>query len=128
MTKLCDLLGVSRSGYYAWRERPISEHRQYDMQLMKLIKELHQGYRRAYGAARLHREMRGRGYGCSRRRINRLMRVIGVKASTVGLYAWRPGQHEFYSSTGNQLGELDAPTEAGEQWVSNIWGQMKNSR
>lgn len=120
MTKLCDLLGVSRSGYYAWRERPISEHRQYDMQLMKLIKELHQGYRRAYGAARLHREMRGRGYSCSRRRINRLMRVMGVKASTVGLYAWRPGQHEFYSSTGNQLGELDAPTEAGEQWVSDF--------
>ena len=117
---LCDLLGISRSGYYAWRSRPLSRHRQHDMQLMKVINELHQGYRRAYGAARLHREMRQRGYSCSRRRVNRLMRKMGIKASIAGLYAWRPGQHEFYSSTGNQLGKMDSPTQSGEQWVSDF--------
>ena len=120
MTRLCELLGVSRSGFYAWRERPISQHRQYDMQLMKLILELHQGFRRAYGAARMHQELRRRGYECSRRRINRLMRELGIKASTVGLYVWRPGQHEFYSSTGNQLAKMDKPTEPGEQWVGDF--------
>jgi len=117
---LCDLLNVSRSGYYAWRSRPVSLHRQHDVELMKVIKELHQGYRRAYGAARLHREMRQRGYSCSRRRVNRLMREIGIKASVAGLYAWRPGQHEFYSSTGNQLGKMDSPSQPGEQWVSDF--------
>ena len=117
---LCELLDVSRSGYYAWRDRPVSLHRQHDMLLMKLIKELHQGYRRVYGAARLHQVLRQRGYSCSRRRINRLMRELGIKASTVGLYAWRPGQHEFYSSTGNQLKQLDDPVQPGEQWVSDF--------
>ena len=117
---LCDLLRVSRSGYYAWRSRPLSRHRQKDIQLMKVIKELHQGYRRTYGAARLHKEMRQRGFSCSRRRINRLMREMGVKAATTGLYAWRPGQHEFYSSTGNQLKKMDAPTQPGEQWVGDF--------
>jgi putative transposase len=118
--QLCDLLGVSRSGYYAWRDRPVSQHRQYDMVLMKLIKELHRGYRRVYGAARKHQELRQRGYSCSRRRVNRLMRELGIKASTTGLYAWRPGQHEFYSSTGNQLSQMDYPTQSGEQWVSDF--------
>jgi putative transposase len=118
--QLCDLLGVSRSGYYAWRDRPVSQHRQYDMVLMKLIKELHRGYRRVYGAARMHQELRQRGYSCSRRRVNRLMRELGIKASTTGLYAWRPGQHEFYSSTGNQLSQMDYPTQSGEQWVSDF--------
>lgn len=120
MSTLCDLLNVSTSGYYAWRVRPVSQHRQYDIQLMKLIRELHQGHRRAYGSARMHRELRNRGYGCSRRRINRLMRELGVKASTTGLYAWRPGQHEFYSSTGNQLKDKQEPGKAGEQWVSDF--------
>jgi len=120
VTRLCDLLGVSRSGYYAWRDRPISQHRHYDRQLMQLIKESHQGYRRSYGAARLHQVIRKKGYPCSRRRINRLMRELGIKASTIGLYAWRPGQHAFYSSTGNLLSKTDKPVQAGEQWAGDF--------
>lgn len=98
----------------------MSTHHQYDQQLTKLIRELHQGYRRAYGAARMHQELRARGYACSRRRINRLMREQGIKASTTGLYAWRPGSHEFYSSTGNQLAKLDKPKTPGEQWAADF--------
>ncbi len=90
------------------------------MQLMKVFKEYHQGFRRAYGAARMHKELRKRGYSCSRRRINRLMKEMNIKASTVGLYVWRPGQHEFYSSTGNQLGKMDSPDQSGEQWVGDF--------
>lgn len=98
----------------------MSQHRQHDIKLMEVIGELHQGYRRAYGAARIHQALRQKGYVCSRRRINRLMRELGIKASTTGLYAWRPGQHEFYSSTGNQLAKLDKPQSTGEQWVGDF--------
>lgn len=118
--KLCELFGVSRSGYYEWRDRPVSKHRQHDLHLLTLIKELHQGYRRAYGAARIHQELRHQGHACSRRRVNRLMRELGIKASTTGLYAWRPGQHAFYSSTGNQLAHVGKPTRAGEQWAGDF--------
>lgn len=117
---LCKLLSVSRSGYYAWRERPLSPHRQHDQHLMTLIRELHQGYRRAYGAARMHQVLRRQGYLCSRRRINRLMRELGIKSSTTGLYRWCPGQHTFYSSTGNQLSQCDKPTGPGEQWAGDF--------
>jgi len=48
------------------------------------------------------------------------MRELGIKASTTGLYAWRPGQHEFYSSTGNQLAKMEAPSLPGEQWVGDF--------
>ena len=118
--RLCDLFGVSHSGYYAWRTRPISQHRQQDILLHKLIQETHQGYRRAYGAARLHQTLRQKGHTCSRRRINRLMRELGIKASTTDLYAWRPGQHEFYSATGNQLAQCDKPAGIGEQWAGDF--------
>lgn len=90
------------------------------MTLIEAIKELHQGYKRAYGAARLHQELIRRGLGCSRRRASRLMRELGVKASTTGLYAWRPGQHEFYSATGNQLRQENKPERLGTQWAGDF--------
>ncbi|TCK18565.1 transposase InsO family protein [Thiogranum longum] len=120
VTRLCDLLGVSPSGFYAWQSRPESQHRQYDKKLMSLIRELHQGFRRSYGAARLHQELINKDYPCSRRRINRLMRELGIKASTTGLYAWRPGQHMFYSCTGNRLKQEPRPEAPGVQWVGDF--------
>lgn len=119
MKRLCQLMGVSMSGYYAWRTRPVSAHRQHDLKLIEVIKDLHQGFRRSYGAARLHQELINRGYPCSRRRVNRLMREMGIKASTTGLYAWRPGQHEFYSATGNHLKHALSPTHSGRQWAGD---------
>lgn len=114
------MLGVSRSGYYAWRMREDSAHRKHDVVLMAGIRELHQGYRRAYGAPRVHHALRGKGLRCSRRRVNRLMREMGIKASTAGLYQWRPGSHEFYSSAGNQLALLDEAAGPGHQWAGDF--------
>ncbi len=114
------MYSVSTSGFYAWRSRPVSSHQNYDDKLKGLITEFHQGYYRAYGSARLHQALRQKGHDCSRRRINRLMREMGIKASTTGLYCWRPGAHEFYTSTGNQLSKLDKPTSTGEQWVGDF--------
>jgi hypothetical protein len=53
---------VSTSGFYAWIKRPQSRHRQHDMVLMAVIKELHQGFRRAYGAPRVHRALRQKDF------------------------------------------------------------------
>jgi len=41
------------------------------------------------------------------------MREMGVKPSTVGLYAWQPGLHEFYSSAGNQLSKESEAMQKG---------------
>lgn len=120
MRNLCRLYGVSPSGFYAWKSRPKSDHKRYDEKLKSLIEELHQGFRRCYGAERMHQELVQRGYSCSKRRINRLMREMGVKPSTVGLYAWRPGQHEFYSSAGNQLKNESSITKKGTHWAGDF--------
>ena len=116
---LCRLYGVSRSGFYAWRSRGKSAHRQYDHQLMDAISELHQGYQRSYGARRVHKVLRVKGLSCSVRRVNRLMREMGIKARTTGLYPWRPGQHAFFSSTGNQLANAEPANQIKEQWAGD---------
>lgn len=120
MKRLCALYEVSRSGYYAWKNRRPSHRRQYDLRLMAAIREMHQGYCRAYGAPRMHRLLKQKGFECSRRRVNRLMREMGIEASTTGLYQWRPGQHAFYSSTGNQLSDAGQPTSVGQHWAGDF--------
>jgi putative transposase len=117
---MCKLYGVSKSGFYAWQTRPESKHQKYDTFLKSLITELHQGFRRSYGAARMHQELIQRGYQCSKRRINRLMREMGVKASSTGLYVWRPGFHEFYSSTPNQLKKENVADSKGQHWAGDF--------
>jgi len=48
------------------------------------------------------------------------MRELGIKVATTGLYAWRPGQHEFYSSTGNHLKSAPTATQSGTHWAGDF--------
>ncbi len=111
---------MTTGGYYAWKSRGMSQRRQYDLVLMEAIRDVHQGFRRAYGAPRVHQTLRSKGFSCSVRRINRLMKELGIKASTTGLYAWRPGQHAFYDGAGNQLAHADQANSCGVQWAGDF--------
>ena len=68
----------------------------------------------------MHQELRRKGFTCSVRRINRLMREMGVKASTTGLYVWCPGKHEFYSATENHLASAQTADDSGMQWAGDF--------
>ena len=75
---LCEVLGVSPSGYYAWRRRGPSAHALADQALARLIIEAHQRSRGTYGAPRIHEDVREDGHRTSRKRIARLMREQGL--------------------------------------------------
>lgn len=72
------VLGVSPSGYYAWRERPPAARTQADQGLLIHICEIHGQSRGTYGAPRIHAELRDRGMRCGRKRVARLMRQAGL--------------------------------------------------
>jgi len=89
--RLCRVLEVSRSGFYAWQGRPPSARAIRDAELGGLIVEVHQRSRRTYGAPRVHAELRRLDQRCSRKRVARLMRDAGL----VGVHArrrWRRGR------------------------------------
>lgn len=71
-------LGVSVSGYYAWRTRETSQHQQEDERLVKLIGQAYQAGRGVYGSPRVHAALRQQGIRCSRKRVARLMREAGL--------------------------------------------------
>jgi putative transposase len=76
---MCGVLGVSRSGYYAWTKREPSRRRLADRQLLHAIREIHAASSRRYGSPRVHGELRERGIVCSRERVARLMRAARLQ-------------------------------------------------
>ena len=75
---LCRVLGVSPSGYYAWRVRGQSARAQEDEVLTARIRAIHQQSGQAYGSPRMHAELRAAGIQCGRKRVARLMKAAGL--------------------------------------------------
>lgn len=72
------MLGVSRSGYYDWLDRPPSERDVADAYLANTIADIHRDSRCSYGAPRVHAELRlGLGIRVGRKRVARLLRITG---------------------------------------------------
>ena len=76
---MCQHLNVSKAGYYAWRERKVSDRRKGDAVLIKHIKRVHSESQMRYGRPRIHAELRDHGIRVSGKRIARLMRFHGIK-------------------------------------------------
>lgn len=75
---MCEVLGVSRSGYYAWASRAESTRAAADRALAAAIRTAHAASRGRYGSPRVHAELRAHGRQVSRKRVARLMRGMGL--------------------------------------------------
>jgi len=75
----CRALGVSPSGYYAWRKRPLSPRARADVELTAQIEGVHRDSRGTYGAPRIHAELAAQGIHIGRKRVARLMRTVGLQ-------------------------------------------------
>ena len=75
---MCQMLEVSTSGYYAWREREPSARASSDAVLLERIRAIHQKSRGTYGVPRIHFELRTTGTHVGRKRVARLMRQAGL--------------------------------------------------
>ncbi len=76
---LCRVLGVSTSGYYAWRRRRMSTRVREDVRLLAWIRAIHERSRGTYGAPRIHAQLAAEGPRVGRKRVARLMREAGLQ-------------------------------------------------
>jgi putative transposase len=80
----CQLLGVSRSGYYEWATRAPSDRELTDAWLTEKIREIHAANRSVYGAPRIHAELRiEHGVNVGRKRVERLMQAAAISGLVV---------------------------------------------
>lgn len=79
VARLCRVLGVSTSGYYAWRSRRPSARAREDAMLTEQIARIHRESRMTYGAPRIQAELAADGVCRGRKRVARLMRAAGIE-------------------------------------------------
>ena len=79
----CRVLAVSRSGYYSWRMRPVSQREMANHELVKQIKAVHSESQDTYGSPRVYHELKAQGISCSENRVARLMQTHGIRAKQV---------------------------------------------
>jgi transposase InsO family protein len=76
----CRMLGVSRSGFYAWRGRPESAHARRDRLLAVKVRESFDKSRKTYGSPRIQKDLEAQGEHISRKRVIRLMQEQEIVA------------------------------------------------
>jgi putative transposase len=119
--RMARLLGVSRTGYYAWLDRPPSARAEADAALLRRIRTVHVTSRQTYGAPRVHAELRARGARHGRKRIARLMRSAGL----VGASHRRGGpvttrRAESSRPAPDQVGRNFTASGPNQLWVADI--------
>ncbi len=121
--RLCGALGISVSGYYAWRNRPPSQRQQTDAMLLKAIQTAYQAGRGMYGSPRIHAALRQQGVRCSRKRIARLMRATGMHSRRRRKRRVSTTDSRHNRPVAPNLLERDFSAAApNEKWVGDIVG------
>lgn len=117
---MCEVLGVSRSGYYAWRRRPRSQRDETNAALTETIRDLHEESRRIYGSPRIYAALRRRGIACGRHRVARLMREEGIRSKTKRRFRYIATKREETPAAPNRLGRCFTAARPNRIWVSDI--------
>lgn len=119
--RMCRVLGVSHSGYYAWRNRGPSQRVQANENLLVRIREEYQLSRKTYGSPRIHAALKRKGISCSRKRVARLMRFNQIVARRAHRRVPRTTQRDPAAMPAPNLLNQDFSSPAPDRkWVSDI--------
>ncbi|MDQ3343616.1 MAG: IS3 family transposase [Actinomycetota bacterium] len=117
---MCAQLGVSRSGFYAWRGRSPSQRATTDTGLLVVIKAAYERLRGNPGVRRMHAELRTLGHRLSRKRVWRLMRAAGLQGRHPR--AWKrttvPGDQPMPAP--DLLGRNFTAEQPDQRWCGDI--------
>lgn len=122
LKELCDALDVSPSGYFAWKNRPLSRREVSNLELVEEIAALHaHRHYRCYGSPRMTLELQSKGLRCSQNRVARLMRNHGLRARPRRPFRPKTTAPDHAATPSpNVLAKVSAATAPGQQLVSDI--------
>ena len=120
VTALCKVLGVSKSGYYAWRHRPPSRRSEENKTLTQQIQTAFEQCRRSYGSPRIYTELQAQAVMCSENRIARLMRKAGIFVEPVRRFRVTTDSNHALPVAVNHLGRQFTAEDTNTKWASDI--------
>ena len=122
--RLCEVLGVSQSGYFAWRGRPACRRQREDMVLLAHLRSAFALSNSTYGSPRMTRELQDDGLKVGRRRTARLMRENGLRARQERRFKCTTDSHHAWPVTPNIIDQDFAAERPNEKWgadISYVW-------
>jgi len=119
--KMCQVFGVSRSGYYQWHSRAGKTKRQQaNQELIAKIRTIYAQNRKCYGSPRIYRELLQQGLPYGKNRIARLMHENGIYARKPKRYKVTTQSDHDLPIAPNRLARNFTATAPNQAWVSDI--------
>lgn len=118
---LCEVLEVSRSGYYAFQKRPVSERQARRQELVEEMKQVHQErHKDCYGSPRMHKELLAKGYEVCENTVAQLMKDHDIQATTKKKFRHTTDSNHPYPVAENLLNQEFEQEKPDQVWVSDI--------
>jgi putative transposase len=117
---MCNVLGVSESGFYAWRKRSPCQRQREDARLTEEIRQVFAGHQGRYGSPRIHRELQDQGRNTSRKRVARLMREADMSARRKQRRGSTTRRDLSHAVAPNVLNREFTANEPNQKWVTDI--------
>lgn len=117
---MCRVLGVSRSGFYAWCSRPPSERARMDARLSAHVVAIHGESRKTYGSPRIHAELKAQDVHVSRKRVARLMSEYGICARRKRRFVHTTDSNHSLPVAKNVLARNFSPPAPNRSWAADI--------
>jgi putative transposase len=118
---MCDLLEVSRSGYYAWMDRPASAQAARQAELIAQIRQVHEQSHGTYGSPRIHAELADRQVEVCVNTVAKLMKQAEIRSATHRRFVPQTtdSNHDLPVAP-NLLGQDFAAVRPNQKWVCDI--------
>ena len=120
VSRMCRVLEVGRSGFYAWLNRRESPRSRENRNLLVEIKALHKKSRKTYGSPRVHADLKDKGYVIGRHRVARLMRENRIVSKHRKKFRVTTNSKHNHPVAENKLQRRFSVSVPGQCWVSDI--------
>lgn len=120
ISKMSQVFGVSRSGYYSWLGRGPSRRARQNVRLRTAIHRVWLDSNKRYGSPRIHRTLLAQGWSLSRPRIARLMKAMGIASRIRKKWVKTTDSAHRWPVAENLLDRKFTPQELSKVWVSDI--------
>ncbi len=118
--KMCHVFKVSRSGYYHYIHRDMSNRATENSTIIEKIKCIHKQYSGVYGSPRMYEVLKDNGFSCSKPRVARLMRLQGIYAKTSKKFKVTTQSDHKYPISPNLLKQDFKTDSTNKIWISDI--------
>jgi putative transposase len=120
VTRMCQVLVVSPSGYYAWRKRPPSAREMANQELFNKIEVVYNENHGVYGSPRIYHELDDQGVACSENRVARLMRLRGLQAKQTKRFKTTTKRNKAHPVAPNLLDRNFEADRPDQKWLADI--------